>query len=440
AYLDDTVVHVALPKIQSSLGASVSGLQWILNAYTLSAASLMLVSGILGDRYGRKRIFLAGLIVFTIASAVCGFASNLEILIVGRTLQGIGAAALIPGSLAILTDTFPAPKEKAKAIGIWSALAGLALLAGPAIGGLLVDTLGWQSVFFVNIPMGAIAFTMTSRVVKEELLPIKQRLNVAKLLLQPLHLFKDSTFAVVNIVRGLVFFALVSLLFLFSLFLQQVQGYSAVETGLRLLPMNGAFIVGLFLSGWFAARVGWRLTVATGLLGAGVVMLSFIRVHADTAYGSFVWNIVVSSFGSGLALAPLAAAAMNSAPAPQAGIAAAVINITDRVGGFLGIALQGTVLSQRLASDLARSLSTWNIPSNLQAQLVADALHGGTKVPKVLPAGIPTLAFQQAYSNAFVSGMHVAVFVASLALLAGFLLILMVGHQQRRGDRPSIIP
>ncbi|QSJ20165.1 MFS transporter [Nostoc sp. UHCC 0702] len=382
AYLDDTVVNIALPKIQISLDAGVSGLQWVLNAYTLAAASLVLTSGTLGDIYGRKRVFLTGLVIFTIASVVCGFAPNLGFLIAGRTLQGIGAAALIPGSLSILTDTFSEPKEKAKAIGIWSGVSGIALVAGPVVGGVLVDTLGWESVFFLNVPFGAIAFWVTSRFVQDSKNPRNQRLDLPGLLLSimllaaltyaltqgnagawrsplivcllavaglsllgflliesrsshpmlPLHLFKKPRFAVANFVSLLVFFTLVSLLFLFSLFLQQVQGYSAAAAGIRFLPMNAAFIIASLISGWFVGRLGSRFAITTGLVLAGVATFSFRGISADTQYEAIVWNLVVSGFGGGLAIAPLVAVAMNSAPSTQAGIASAVNDMSNRLG------------------------------------------------------------------------------------------------------------
>lgn len=474
ANLDDTVMNVALPKIQTSLGSGVSELQWILNAYTLSAASLILTSGTLGDIYGRKRVFLGGLVVFTIASVVCGLAPNLGILIAGRALQGIGAAALVTITLSILTDTFPEPKERAKALGIWAGVSGLALVAGPVLGGLLVDTVGWQSVFFLNVPLGAIAFVVSSRVVRESKNPSKQRLDVPGLVLSiillasltyaltegnagvwrsplivlllavaglsllgfliveshsshpmlPLHLFKNPTFAVVNVVSVLVFFTLVSLLFIFSLFLQQVQGYSAAAAGLRFLPLNGAFVIASLVSGWFAARLGWRFTITAGLLLAGVTTLSFIRISADTEYGAIMWILVLSGFGGGLTLAPLTAAAMSTVLPTQAGIASGVLNTSNRLGGVLGIALQGTILTQWLASDLKRSLMAWGLPSNLQQRLIADALHGGVNLHRDLPASISPVALHQAINNAFVSGLHAAVFVASVALLAGAFLIL----------------
>jgi EmrB/QacA subfamily drug resistance transporter len=472
---DDTVLNVALPQIQTSLGSDVSGLQWILNAYTLPAASLALTSGTFGDTYGRKRLFLAGVAIFMVASVISGCATNMGILISGRVLQGIGAAALIPTSLSILTHTFPKPQEQTQAIAIWSAVSALALIAGPVIGGLLVDVFGWQSTFFMNIPFGAIAFWITTRFVKEAQHKRSQYIDLPGLILSivflaaltyaliegntqtwrspliiglfaiagmsfiallvveshsshpllPLNLFKNPSFSVVNAVHVLVMFTFISLLFIFSLFLQQVQGYSAVGAGVRFLPLNGAFVVALLISGWLAARVGWRLTMAVGLTLAGLATLSFTGLRADTEYGSMMWMLIVSGFGGGLTLPPLAAVAMSVAPLSQAGIASAVLNTTNRLGGILGIALQGTILMQRQATDLVRSLSAWNLPSNLQNQIVADVLRNGAKLPANLPANINPSQLQQAIHNAFVSGLHATVLVASIALLAGAVLVLV---------------
>jgi MFS transporter, DHA2 family, methylenomycin A resistance protein len=473
--LDDTVMNVALPKIQTSLGTTLSGLQWILNAYTLPLASLVLPSGTLGDIYGRKRVFLWGLVIFTIASAFCGLAPSFGIAIAGRILQGIGAAALIPGSLSLLADTFPDPRERTKAIGIWCAVSGLALLAGPTFGGLLVDTLGWRSVFFLNLPLGVITFNITSRFVKETTQPSKRSLDVPGLLLSivflasfvyaltegntqgwlsplilwlmaiaflslicfvfvesrslnpilPLHLFKNPTFTVVTVVQVIVFFTLVSLLFIFSLFLQQIQGYSASEAGLRFVPLNGTFIIASFVSGWFAARLGWRITIATGTIITSAATFLLIYIAPNTDYGDIWINLVISGFGTGLTLSPLASAAMSSVPPSKAGIASAILNTGTRIGSVLGITIQGTILTQRLASDLARSLSSWNLPSNLQNRLIADALQGGAKIPKDLPANISMQAMQDAISKAFVSGVRANVLIASVALLAGAFLIVM---------------
>lgn len=469
--LNDTVMNVALPQIQISLGSDVSGLQWILNAYTLTAASLMLPSGTLGDIYGRKRVFLTGLVIFTTASLVCGLSPNLQILIVGRMLQGVGAAALIPTSLAILADTFPEPTEKTKAIGIWSAVSGIALVLGPLLGGVAIDNLGWQSVFLLNLPLGAIAFWITRRFVRQGKHRSRKSIDLPGIVLSvtllgsvtylltegnttserslwlmavaifsllaflwvesrsrhpmlPLNVFQKPPFATVNLVHILIFFTFFSLIFIFSLFLQQVQGYSATAAGIRFLPLNAAFVSALLVSGWFAARLGLRFTIAAGLSLASVATFSFIRIGADTAYGAIWGGLVLSGLGAGVTLAPLATVALNSVLPTQAGIASALLNITTRLGGVLGIAIQGKILSQQLSASLARSLSEWNLSSNLQERLIAAALHGGTKVPSDLPVGISAVVWHQAFSQAFVSGLHATIVIASVVLLVGSLLIL----------------
>jgi MFS transporter, DHA2 family, methylenomycin A resistance protein len=473
--LDDTVMNVALPRIQTSLDASMSGLQWILNAYTLPIAALALPIGTLGDIYGRKRVFLLGLTIFTLASAVCGFAPNLAVLIAARSLQGIGAAALIPGTLSILADTYPEPQEKSKAIGIWAAVSGLALIAGPAFGGILIDALGWQSVFFLNLPLGAIAFWLTSRFVARANQTKRQPLDLLGMLLSivflaslacavtlaseqpwqsplvlslaaiaflsllgflavesrsrhpmlPLTLFGDSTFAVAIAVKMLVCFTLFSLLFIFSLFLQQVRGYSATEAGFLFLPLNGSFILASFFSGWLVARLGWRFTITTGLIIASVGAASFLQLNADTESGAIWGNLLLSGLGGGLSISPLASAAMASAPSTDAGIAAAALNISNRLGGVLGIALQGTILSQQLAAGLARSLASWDLDAKVRSQLITNALHNSDRVADLLPASIPISAWQQAFNNAFVSGLHVTFLVANLVLLSGAALIVV---------------
>ncbi|MEM8805646.1 MAG: MFS transporter [Cyanobacteria bacterium P01_G01_bin.38] len=475
ATLDDTVMNVALPQIQLSFAAPVSGLQWILNAYILPIACLVLPSGTLGDIYGRRRVFLVGLILFTLASLLSGVAINLPMLIGGRILQGIGAAALIPGSLAIVAEMFPEPKEQAKAIGFWTAVSGLALLAGPVLGGFLVDTLGWQSVFLLNLPLGMITFGLTLRFVRLSTQPTHQRLDLLGMALSvvllaslasalteggqqslwllaiaglslvaflavesrvrhpmvPLNLFKDATFSVVSIVNTLLFFTLVSSLFIFSLFLQQIQGFSASEAGMRFLPLNATFVLASLLSGWLAARLGLRFTIAAGLILAGAATLSFVHIRPDTEYSQIAWKLMLSGFGGGLTLSPLASAAMTVTSASKAGLTAAILNTTTRLGGVLGIALQGTLLTQQLASGLGQKLSEWNLSPQLQDQIVADALHNVAEVnmaevAQALPENVPLEAIHQAIQASFVSGLHMAAMVGGLVLLVGAALILWV--------------
>ncbi len=320
AMLDNTVVNVALPSIQLHFGSGVSGLQWIIDAYTLVFAAFMLTGGTLGDLYGRKRIFLIGLTVFTAGSLIAGLAPSLNALIAGRAIQGLGAAALLPGTLSILTQAFPDPKERAQAIGIWAGVSGMALAAGPIVGGALVDSLGWQSVFFLNIPIGIVAFIVALRVVRESRNPEGRHLDLpgqalaiiglgtltyalieanhygwtSALILGlfataaiatglfiwvelrssspmlDLSFFRNRTFAAAATVAGLVSFGMFGVFFFLTLFLQNVQGYSAFQMGLRSLPMTGAIIFTAPIAGNLAGRIGPRIPMTVGLAIVGV--------------------------------------------------------------------------------------------------------------------------------------------------------------------------
>src|SRR2546423_3033580 len=341
AMLDNTVVNVALPRIQRELGSGVSGLQWIIDAYTLLFASLMLTGGTLGDLYGRKRAFLSGLIVFTLGSALCGIAPSIETLIAGRAVQGIGAAVLMPGTLSILTNTFPDPRERAQAIGIWAGVSGMALALGPVLGGALVDSLGWQSVFFLNVPVGITAFVVASRVVPESANPEGRKIDlpgqftgiitlasltyaliegnskgwrsplivsllvvaavglVAFLTVErrssspmlPLQFFGNSTFSGAVLVASLVSFGMFGTFFFISLFFQNVQRYSAIGTGVRFLPLTGAIIVTAPVAGRLAGRMGSRPLMALGTAMCGCGLLTYgITLHSDMSY-HMIWPI-----------------------------------------------------------------------------------------------------------------------------------------------------
>ena len=474
ALLDDTAINIALTKIQTNLGVSISGLQWILNSYSLSFASLVLPSGTLGDKFGRKRVFLTGLGIYTAASLICGLAPSLGFLILGRTLQGIGAAALLPISLSIITNAFPEPTEKTKAIGIWSAVSGIALIAGPVLGGFLVDTLGWQSIFYLNIPLGGLAFWITYRYIKDTFEPSRQSLDIWGFLLSaiflsalvyrltanipggwqssqslgllgiaglsltaffivesrcsypmlPLPLFRNPTFAVVNLVQLLLGFNLVSLLFIFSLFFQQVQGYSASETGLRFLPLNVAFIIVSFVSGWLVTRLGWRFTIAIGLVFTSVATLSFLQIDADTQYWSFWKSIVLLGTGFGLAVSPLTTVAMSSASPNQAGITSSLLNTDMRLGGVLGIAIQGTILKSKITWELSQLLEKFRVSPSLKNDVIDTVLRQGVQDSETLPKIISALALKESFSHSFVSGLHTAVLISGFIQLIGAVLIL----------------
>ncbi|MBV6625909.1 MAG: MFS transporter [Rivularia sp. (in: Bacteria)] len=470
---DDTVVNIALPKIQAGLNLDVWQLQWVLTANALPAASLVMSTGRLGDIYGHKKIFLCGLIAFFIGSLICGLAPNLEILIVGRALQGMGDAALLQASLTIIADTFPKDDEKAKAISIWTAASGVALVSGPVIGGFLVDNFGWGSIFFINLPLSILVFWLISTVVKEVKNDNKQavdlpgfifsiiflaslvyaltesvkisHLNVLLFLgisgfsllvflliesrsrnpMLPLSLFRNITFTTVNFVSVLVFFTLVGLLFVFSLFLQEVQGYSPASAGLRFLPFNGAFITASLVSGWLVARMDSRKTITVGLILGCIATLIFFGIDAQSEYRTIMGGFIVFGFACGLTIPPMSTVAMSSVSKSQAGIASAIHGTCNRIGWILGITLQGNILTQYLSADFRQTLVSWGIPSNHanHDKLIADALHNSRLVPEELPVSISQSTYIEGVNRAFVSGFHAVVLVACLALIFGTVLV-----------------
>jgi DHA2 family methylenomycin A resistance protein-like MFS transporter len=469
AMLDNTVVNVALPSIQGHFGSGVSGLQWIIDAYTLVFAAFMLTGGTLGDLYGRKRIFLAGLTIFTVGSLLAGLAPSLNALIAGRAVQGLGAAALLPGTLSILTQTFPDPKERAQAIGIWAGVSGMALAAGPIVGGVLVDSLGWQSVFFLNVPIGIVALIVASRIVQESKNPEGRHLDLPGQILAvvtlgsltyalieannhgwtsplilglfatavvagalfiwtelrstspmlQLQFFKNRTFAAAATVAGLVSFGMFGIFFFLTLFLQNVQGYSAFQAGLRSLPMTAAIIVVAPLAGNIAGRIGPRVPMTVGLTIVGVGMLLMQRISPDMPYSALWWNLMILGIGMGLVMTPMTAAVMGAVPRSRAGMASATSNASREVGGVFGIALLGAIVTHWFAKDLASSLAGLPLPAAVKAQIVTLASHGGGTAAKSLPAGVDAAKLHNVIDNAFVSGMHVAFWVSAGVLLTG---------------------
>src|SRR5215211_3213132 len=300
AMLDNTVVNVALPTISRELGAGVSELQWIVDGYVLVFASLLLTGGIAGDRYGRKRIFIAGLAIFTLASALCGLSQSTTQLIAARALQGVGAALLMPGTLSIITVTFP-PHERAKAIGLWAGVSGLALALGPTVGGLMVEHLGWESVFFLNIPIGIVAIFAASRNVRESVSEVTRELDIPGLLLGSGALF-CATYALIEanekgwsdplIVSTLVASAVLAIAFLMferqspkamlPLRFFRIPAYSAFEAGVRFLPMTVMIIIVAPNAGRYASKHGSRIPMTFGLILAGIGLLLLSRVSVDT--------------------------------------------------------------------------------------------------------------------------------------------------------------
>jgi EmrB/QacA subfamily drug resistance transporter len=467
--LDNTVVNLALPTLQRELGADISGLQWIMDAFTLLVAALMLTGGTLGDLYGRKRAFMIGVAVFTAGSLLCALSPSVAMLIAGRAVQGVGAAIMMPSSLAILTHTFQDPKERAQAIGIWAGVSGISLAVGPAVGGVMVDAFGWESIFYLNVPIGLLALAICAGPVPESKSPEGRGLDIPGQILAIIGLgaltyafieantygwgsalivglfavaavtlvafgfwerrtkspilqlafFKNITFSGANLVALLVSFGFIGMLMFLALFMQNVQGFTATGAGVRQLPATLAVMVFAVLSGRVVGRIGARVPVTLGMILIGGATLGFLGVQSATPYSHYWWVLAILGIGTGLVMSPITTAVMSTVPVARAGMASATQNTMRQVGGVLGIAVLGSIVTSGLSSTLATSLKTLNLPPGV-AEKVAEMAQGGQNA-STLPSipGLDVSAIEMAVKDSFTAGLHHAVWVAGLVLLVG---------------------
>jgi len=392
AFLDTTIVNVALPTLSRSLHAGLSGLQWTLDAYLLSLSALLLVGGSLGDLHGRRRVFVVGLAGFAFASALCGLSPSIWFLVAARGLQGVSAALLVPGSLSLLRSTF-AEEDQARAIGAWAGLSGVTTALGPLIGGSLLTGLGdkaWRLLFFINLPLAALAIFFALRCVPETRSPSRARLDLAGALLAaaglglivfaliegpaggfrgvavpgaavlgvlllvafflvesrraapmlPLSLFRSRQFSGSNGTTLAVYFALGGALFLLALELQTVLGYSPLAAGAALLPITLLLLTLSSTAGRLAGQFGFRALMTSGPLCAALGLLLFLRVGPGASYaGAVLPGVLVLGLGLALTVAPLTAAVVSGAAPEHAGIASAVNNAVARLANLLAVAL-----------------------------------------------------------------------------------------------------
>jgi EmrB/QacA subfamily drug resistance transporter len=391
--LDITIVNIALPSIRRDLHASVSELQWTIDAYTLVLASLLLLSGSTADRLGRARIFKLGLLLFTFGSLLCSIAPDVDTLIVARILQAIGGSMLNPVAMSIIRNTFEDPRERAQAIGVWGGVVGISLALGPVLGGALTDGGSWRSIFWVNVPVGLAAIALTARYVPESRAPRARRVDpvgqvlvivlltatvfaiieaptVGWLSAQTLGLaalaaaaltalipyerrraepvidvrfFRSAPFSGATVMAVAAFVALGGFLFLNTLYLQDARGLTPLHAGLLTLPMAAAAAVFAPLTGRFVGRRGARLPLIVAGLGIAVSGVMLTRMTPDTSTAYLIAAYVVFGVGFGCVNAPITNAAVSGMPAAQAGVAAAVASTSRQVGTTLGVAVIGAV-------------------------------------------------------------------------------------------------
>ncbi|MFG3099303.1 DHA2 family efflux MFS transporter permease subunit [Streptomyces sp. NPDC048182] len=395
--LDNTIVGAALPDMQHRLGAGLSGLQWIVDAYVLLVAMLLLSGGVFADRFGRRRVYLSGVALFTAASVVCSVAPSVGWLVAGRVLQGVGAAALSPASLALLVAAHPAPRDRVRAIGLWAGLSGIGLAAGPVAGGVLTQAFGWPAIFLVNVPVGVVLLVAGRRVLTESRNPDARALDLPGTVLSvlgvgtlayalieggsrgwtspvilggfataavllgafvaverrhrapmlPPDLFRQRLFTVSNSAMTAVGFALMGSTFFFSQFFVSVQGSSILRAGLQTLPATLAMVVVSPFAGRLAARYGFRPVVTGGLALAGLGLLALGGVHAGTGYANVWWRLATVGVGFALTMSPLTGAAIQAVDPREGGLASGVSSTTRQIGAVLGVAVLGAVVRAR---------------------------------------------------------------------------------------------
>jgi MFS transporter, DHA2 family, multidrug resistance protein len=473
--LDNTVLNVALRVIADpvrGLGATQSQLQWCINAYTLVFAGLLFSWGLAGDRLGRKRILLVGFTVFGIASLACSYAQSPGQLIAARALMGIGGAAVMPATLAVISNVF-SPRERAKAVGVWAGAVGLAVAIGPIVGGILLDHFWWGSVFLINVPVVLVGMALIVVLVPEsrdnrpaKFDPIGIALQITGLVLfiygiikagdlgtfsdpqvlttmlggiailvgfvlhelrtpQPaldVRLFRDRRFAAATTSIGLSFFAMMGVFFFMTFYLQIVRGYSPLGSGLLLLPFAVGQLVFSPLSARFVARFGAKAVSAVGMALVGTSFLAFLAVNTDTPI--VVLELVFLLQGSGIAnvMPPATEAIMASLPREKAGVGSAVNNTIRQVGGALGVAVLGTVLASVYRSRITPTLNELRLPSG--AREIAAKSLSGTDAVITAAAGKADALREPAY-QAFVGAMHTAAIGSAVVTLLGLIVVLV---------------
>ncbi|WP_457034255.1 MFS transporter, partial [Kitasatospora sp. P5_F3] len=475
AMLDNVIVNIALPRIGQDLHTGISGLQWVAEGYSLVYAALLLTGGALGDRYGRTRVFRLGLALFTAGSAAAAMAGTPGLLIGARMLQGVGAALLTPGSLAILRHVFTDERERARAIGLWSGVSALGLSIGPVIGGPMVDAFGWASVFWINVPVGIVGLVLAARTLPD-LAPRARRIDLAGLALSAaglgalvygliegpargwtdprilacaaaaavlltvfvllelrlaepmleLRLFRDRVLCGALFSGFMVSFGMFGAMFFLPLMLQGVLGWAPTDAGIAGLPMTAAIVLAAPLSGRLTTRYGPRLPVVLGiaLCAAGLGGLS---LYGDQArYPEYLWTLGTMGLGMGLTFTPVSIAVLQRVSADLTGMASATINTLRELGGVLGIAVLGALLANRLTDGLTSSFDRLGLPAEAVGR-AADGFvghSGGATAAGALPGPV-----QAAVDHAFVDGLHLALRCGSAALaVTAVLVALLLGR------------
>jgi DHA2 family multidrug resistance protein-like MFS transporter len=488
--LDNTVLNLALPSIAKELGSSASELQWIVDAYVLAIAGLLLTMGYLGDRWGRKPTLVAGLVVFALFSLGAALSNSTGMLIGMRAMMGIGAAAIMPASLSILTATFRDRKERAQAIALWAAVFPLGMGVGPLISGWLLNIFHWNSVFYINIPIIAIGLCGGYYFIENSKSENPRRIDILGALLSiggffalvfaiiqagmdgwtaahvlyafgaafvlltffilwelrarnamlPLHFFKNMSFTGANVALTLVSFGLSGSLFFLGQFLQSVQGYTPFEAGVRLLPMAVVSFIAAALSARVANFIGTKFTVALGIFIAAAGFFHFAQVAAiDTKYIDFAIAMCITSVGIGLTMSPATNSIVGSIPVSQTGVGSAMNNTTRQVGAALGVAILGTILNTTYIMKI--DAVKWPVQLPVQAmEAIRKSIYGAQIVAQNVPNSQLSQMIITQSKEAFVAGSDHALMIAAAIMVVSSIVTLLILPSRVRSPENESYP
>jgi EmrB/QacA subfamily drug resistance transporter len=477
-FLDNTVVSVALGDVQVSLKAGVSGLQWVVGAYALTFASIMLACGMIGDELGRKKVMLAGAGVFCAGSMLCALAPNVQVLIAGRAVMGLGAAASEPGTLSMLRQLYPDARARSRAIGVWAGTSGFALAMGPVIGGVLTGLWGWRSIFWFNLVFGLAVLLVAAVTLPESADPTAARVDTAGTLLGAgalaafvyaiidsesagfgsatvivllcasavlavafvlrerraahplldLRFLRIPQFTTANIAAFCTYFATFAIFFFTALYLVEVVAISGYKLALVFLPMTVLMIVSSLLAGRWTALAGprWSITIGCVLLAAGLFLADgFLK--PDPSYGPLVIALALAGIGIGTTVVPVTSSVLSAVPAERSGMAASATNTSREIGAVTGVAILGSLVYSQLHASLVTQMNHLGVPAGFQG-LVINAIETGA-IPKNASSysnfGQLVEEVIGAAYTAFHDGLHAALYLSAALVLAAGLLALI---------------
>ncbi|HEY7917704.1 MAG TPA: MFS transporter [Acidimicrobiales bacterium] len=488
-FLDNTVISATLSDIQSSLHVGVSQLQWIVSGYALTFASLMLMCGTLGDLYGRKRLMLIGVAIFCGGSVLSALATSSALLIAGRVVMGAGAACSEPGTLSMIRHLYPEPRRRARAIGIWSAVSGLALALGPVIGGILVGLWSWRAVFWFNLVFGMVALVVAAVVLPDTSDPVRARLDVPGFVLGAsaiglatfatiagetsgyitwwilvlyggsavaataflivelraenpvlnVRFFRRPAFAGSTIVAFTSYFGIFSIFFFVALYLEVVGSVSPFSLALDFIPMTVGMVLASIFTGRWVSASGPRMPMMTGCLLAGAgLFLTDVFISPHSGLSTVGWTLALAGIGFGIVIVPVTSSALNTLPAEHSGMAASTTNTSRELGAVAGVAILGSIVNGQLTVNLVSRLAAIGVPPSFRSQVIAGVTSGSLGSQAASVGGKSSPAIQQiidrvvtAAYGAFAHGLDLALLASGTLLLASAVLTFFTAARGR---------